>query len=78
MFIWIQMNDLPNSNNNNILKTIFGSLGNDLWVAIEFFCLQGEAFHFSNIHKNVVKLDKGNLSRDLNMTFKVKNLWNYW
>ena len=39
-----------------------------------FFVFQVEAFHFSNIHENVVKLDKGNLSRDLNMTFKVKNL----
>ena len=43
------------------------------FMAIEFFVFQLEAFQFSKFHENVAKLDKGNFSRGLTVTFKVKN-----
>ena len=39
-----------------------------------FFVYRGRLFIFLIFMKTWSKLDKGNLSRDLNMTFKVKNL----
>ena len=37
-----------------------------------------EAFQFSKFHENVGELEKGNIKRGLNMTFKVKDSQNYW
>ena len=47
-------------------------------MAIEFFVFRLEAFQFSQFHENIAKLDKDNFKRGLTVTFKVKNLQNYW
>ena len=47
-------------------------------MAIKVFVFQLEACQFSKFHENVATLDKDNFKRDLTMTYKVKNLYNYW
>ena len=47
-------------------------------MVIEFFVFQVEAFQFSKFHEKIAKLDKDNFKRGLTVTFKVKNLQNYW